>query len=146
MTWLWWFASCKFMLQLWICESCKCLARYGKVNHVSVTKVYYRMWWFGLAYGKRICMFMTLRQWYVASDLLLYGCVVNCVLMMMMWIWVWFTTWQSDFAGNFAWVVWRGRGMVVYLPLGICSIEVAKWQNPTSMVTLKLTSMHRSNG
>ena len=89
---------------------------------------------------------MILWQWCVASDLLLYGCVVNFVLMMMMWIWVWFATWQSDFTGNFAWAVRPGRGMVVSLPLGIDSIGVAKWQNPTSVVTLKLTRMHRSSG
>ena len=71
---------------------------------------------------------MILRGWCVASDLLLYGCVVNRVLMMMTWIWVWFTTWQSDFAGNSAWAERPGRGMVVYLPLGIGSIWVAKWK------------------
>ena len=89
---------------------------------------------------------MILWQWCVASDLLLYGCVVNCVLMMMMWIWVWLTTWQSDFTGSSAWAVRPGRGMVVYLPPGIGSIGVAKWQNPTSVVALKLTSMLRSSG
>ena len=60
---------------------------------------------------------MILWRWCVASDLLLYDCVVNCVLMMMMWIWVWFTTWQSDLASSFAWVVRPDRGMVMYLLL-----------------------------